>query len=97
MHGQVLPREVLLLSGSTRVQQLQLKDFGLAGKDTIVTACTADPYLLLKSSSGAAFLFIADESDGEMPTPLQEHRSELFIFRLSRTPEKEFATYTLNI
>ena len=92
VHGQVLPREVLLLSGSTRVQQLQLKDLGLAGKDTIV-----DPYLLLKSSSGAAFLFIADESDGKMPTPLQEHLSELYIFLHSGTLVEEFATCALNI
>lgn len=62
---QVLPKEVLLLSGSTRVQRLLLRDFGLAGNDTIVAACTADPYLLLKSSSGAVLLFIADEEDGE--------------------------------
>jgi hypothetical protein len=61
----VLPGEVLVLSGSTRVQRLLLADLISGGESaTIAAASTADPYLLLHLSNGTAVLLLADPSEG---------------------------------
>ena len=57
-----------LLSGTTRVQELQLRDLvGLSSSTAIVGASIADPYLLLQLSSGNAILLQAAQDEGAFP------------------------------
>ena len=62
--SQVHAHGVVLLSGSTRVQDLPLQDLIGLSSTSIVAACVADPYLLLHLSSGNALLLYADASHG---------------------------------
>lgn len=66
---QVCPGGVTLLSGSSRVQQVSLKDLGLQGRATIVAASVADPHLLMHMSDGRAILLAADPSEGVLLSP----------------------------
>ena len=62
---QVCLTRLLLLSGSTIVQELHLKDLGSHQTGTtIVAASVADPFLLLHLSNGVAVLLKADASEG---------------------------------
>ncbi len=62
---QVCPRGVFLLSGTTRVQELPLKDLVGLTNTSITGASIADPFVLLHLSSGNAALLQADEDDGD--------------------------------
>ena len=62
--SQVCPGGVTLLSGSSRVQHLSVKDLGVQGRVTISAASVADPHLLLHTSDGRAILLTADPSEG---------------------------------
>ena len=61
---QVCPGGVTLLSGSTRVQHLSMKDLGVQGRISITSATVADPHLLLHLSDGRALLLTADPAEG---------------------------------
>ena len=69
VHVQVCPRGVFLLSGTTRVQELQLKDLVGLTSTSIVGASVADPFVLLHLSSGNAALLQADQDKGHAPLP----------------------------
>ena len=62
---QVLAKGLLLLSGTTLVQELLLKDLVGMGNTSIVAASVADPYVLLHLSSGNAILLRASQEEGE--------------------------------
>ena len=70
--SQVCPGGVKLLSGSTRVQHLSVRDLGMQGRITITAASVADPHLLLHMSDGRAILLTADPSEG-MPQHPPSH------------------------
>ena len=61
---QVCPGGVTLLSGSTFVQHLSMKDLGVQGRISITSATVADPHLLLHLSDGRALLLTADPAEG---------------------------------
>ena len=62
--GQVCPGGVTLLSGSSRVQHLSVKDLGVQSRVSITAAAVADPHLLLHLSDGRAILLSADPAEG---------------------------------
>lgn len=66
---QVCPGGVTLLSGSSRVQYLSIRDLGVQSRVTITAATTADPHLLLHLSDGRAILLAADPSEGALQSP----------------------------
>jgi len=70
--SQVCPGGVTLLSGSSRVQHLSVKDLSVQGRVTITAASVADPHLLLHTSDGRAILLTADPSEG-MPQHPSSH------------------------
>ncbi|CAL8463354.1 g2888 [Coccomyxa elongata] len=63
---QVNAHGVVLLSGSTMVQDVPLKDLIGLSSTTIVAASIADPYLLLHLSSGNALLLYVDATHGQL-------------------------------
>lgn len=65
VHVQVCPRGLFLLSGTNRVQELQLKDLVGLTNTSIVAASIANPYVLLHLSSGNAVLLQADQDEGD--------------------------------
>ena len=55
---QVCPGGVTVLSGSSRVQYLSVKDLGMQGR------VVAEPFLLLHMSDGRASILAADPAEG---------------------------------
>lgn len=68
---------MVLLSGSTKVQDVPLKDLIGISSTTIVAASIADPYLLLHLSSGNALLLYVDASHGELSPATEPVRDRL--------------------
>lgn len=66
---QVYSKGLRLLSGTTSVQELLLKDLVGMGSTSIVGASIEDPFVLLRLSSGNAVLLQADQDEGGLTLP----------------------------
>ena len=67
MSLQVCPGGVTVLSGSSRVQYLSVKDLGMQGRIAVTAASVAEPFLLLHMSDGRASILAADSAEGMPP------------------------------
>ena len=65
---QVCPGGVTVLSGSSRVQYLSVKDLGVQGRVVVTAASVAEPFLLLHMSDGRASILAADPAEGMLQT-----------------------------
>ena len=65
---QVCPGGVTVLSGSSRVQYLSVKELGMQGRVVVTAASVAEPFLLLHMSDGRASILAADPAEGMQQT-----------------------------